>query len=149
MRDLRGAGGDEREGDAVKPVMQTRLAPGGDCLAACFASILEIPIEGIPDFNAPGGNWFHRIEQWMEPMGLIPLPVRTPPMWGAHCHDVAYCIACGKSPRGDWSHAVVWRGGIVHDPHPDGTGLLGDPEQWVYFVAVDPAALRGPDRACG
>lgn len=57
------------------------------------------------------------------------------------------CIACGKSPRGNWQHAVVGviKAGFVfemiHDPHPDGTGLDGNPEYLEFFVALDPSRL--------
>jgi hypothetical protein len=34
-----------------------------------------------------------------------------------------YCIAIGRSQRGV-NHAVVWKNGIAHDPHPDNTGII-------------------------
>lgn len=42
---------------------------GGDCFAACLASILELPIDGFPNFldSRPYGNggWFHRWQLWL------------------------------------------------------------------------------------
>lgn len=39
-----------------------------------------------------------------------------------------YIIAIGKSPRSTderrINHAVVWKNGLVHDPHPDNTDIL-------------------------
>jgi hypothetical protein len=40
-----------------------------------------------------------------------------------NCPDTnGYSIAIGKSVRGV-NHAVVWKNGMAHDPHPDNTGL--------------------------
>lgn len=38
-------------------------------------------------------------------------------------------MVVGKSPRGDFNHCVVWNNGIIHDPHPDNTGI----ENILYF----------------
>lgn len=42
---------------------------GGDCFAACLASILELPIDGFPNFldSRPlgKGGWFHRWQLWL------------------------------------------------------------------------------------
>jgi len=47
----------------------------------------------------------------------------------------------GKSPRGGTNHAIVanvnganWR--LVHDPHPDGTGIEGDPQSIHLIVPI-------------
>jgi hypothetical protein len=36
----------------MKPVAQTRPHPNGDCLRACLATLLELPITDVPDFTA-------------------------------------------------------------------------------------------------
>lgn len=40
---------------------------GGDCFAACLASILELPIDGFPNFLASeyDGHWWHRWQMWL------------------------------------------------------------------------------------
>jgi hypothetical protein len=40
---------------------------GGDCFAACIASILEVPIEGFPNFLARVGDktWWERWQDWL------------------------------------------------------------------------------------
>jgi hypothetical protein len=48
------------------------------------------------------------------------------------------CILSGPSPRGvKYIHAVVglFRT-IIHDPHPDKTGLLGNPLDWKISYLV-------------
>lgn len=55
-----------------------------------------------------------------------------------HFIDGILCIACGKSPRGNVDHAVVWKDGIVHDPHPSNSGLAEDPDTFTLFIPIDP-----------
>lgn len=40
---------------------------GGDCFAACLASILELPIDGFPNFLASDydGHWYNRWQAWL------------------------------------------------------------------------------------
>jgi hypothetical protein len=37
----------------VKPVFQTKRGIGGNCLAACLATIFEVPLESMPDLAPP------------------------------------------------------------------------------------------------
>ena len=116
----------------MKPVNQTRLADdpkGGNCMAACIASILEISIEEVPDFdmrNDPGdwrifwGPWLSEMGYHIFCMGLT-----------AHIEETPLCIYYGlhiimgghtaRDP--DILHACVYKTDIndfepVHDPHP-------------------------------
>lgn len=34
----------------MSPQFQSRLGPSGNCLAACLATLIDMPISGIPDF---------------------------------------------------------------------------------------------------
>lgn len=58
-----------------------------------------------------------------------------------------YCIVGGKSPRGDWGHAVVmyvkdgFNFELSHDPHPDGTGIVGFPNHVDFIVPIDPSRV--------
>ena len=89
----------------------------GDCLSACLASILEVPIQTVPDFiDAP--DFEAAINSWLAERGLTytQVPIDNPAPVGWHTVE-------GASPRGG-QHAVVGRDGtVVFDPHPeDGTG---------------------------
>lgn len=45
-----------------------------------------------------------------------------------------YVVFCGKSPRGDWMHAVVGdmsTGEIASDPHPSDDGLADLQQVWI------------------
>lgn len=54
-----------------------------------------------------------------------------PPDDYAYLNISTYHVVVGPSPRGAYNHAVVGLNGkIVHDPHPDGGGLLDG--AWVH-----------------
>lgn len=65
----------------------------------------------------------------------------TVPVGSAHqgildCPDTdGYSIAIGKSNRGV-NHAVVWKNGMAHDPHPDNTGLT-EITRFEIFTKID------------
>jgi hypothetical protein len=99
-------------------VHQTRFGSEGNCFSACVASIMDLPIDDVPNFeNSGSGSWFVCASEWLAARGhhlvqLFPGQEFT-----------GYHIGCGLSPRG-YRHSVVYRAGEpVHDPHPDGAGL--------------------------
>jgi hypothetical protein len=50
------------------PVTQTNTGGRGNCMAACFASILEISIDDVPDYraiDAIGGSWINTFNTWL------------------------------------------------------------------------------------
>lgn len=104
------------------PVQQTKFGyPGGNCLAACLASIFEVDIDSVPDFG-DGSGWYDKFEQYMmEAHDLQPIDIEYP-----SCHTpIGYHIINGESPRGDYLHAVVGKDGEpVFDPHPDDTEVV-------------------------
>lgn len=101
----------------------------GNCLQAAVASIYELPIDAVPHF-AQFNDWGGALRLWVDGQGGDLL------LWTADEPQDVPLLAFGKSPRGDFRHAVVWQAGrMIHDPHPDGTGLDGPPEE---FWAVLP-----------
>ena len=127
----------------MKPVDQTKFVPDpyddecGNCLQAAYASILELPLEDVPHFAAiPGddGEWWFAICRFVREHGYATALCDEP-------IEGAVGTASGKSPRGDFNHVVVVRGDeMIHDPHPSRAGLDGDPIQFSYLVALDPAS---------
>lgn len=101
----------------------------GDCMHACLASILEIPITDVPDFRVhfekeSSCDWWNAIIDWLDSLGyeIYPLPSEEinnlPPSW--------YYIASGPTKRfgGKILHVCIGQDGkIVHDPHPSRDGL--------------------------
>lgn len=50
------------------PVRQTNQGGRGNCMAACFASILDTSIDDVPDYRAiaaAGGSWLNAINTWL------------------------------------------------------------------------------------
>jgi hypothetical protein len=115
----------------VTPVFQTKFGVNrwpfepGDCLSACIASILEIPIQEVPGFvdmrDDRDGLWAERLDAWLGPMGLraICLPAHAVAALPPDHH----CIFHGLSVKGHEHAVVAMDGEIVHDPHPSRTGL--------------------------
>lgn len=118
------------------PVQQTDTELGrGNCLAACVASILELPIAEVPNFRLADDAW-GALQDWLASRGLLAIRCLIDGVYLASMPSV-YCVLTGPSPRNPVNHAVVGLCDcgtvrIVHDPHPEDTGLAG-PAQWITF----------------
>jgi len=140
----------------MKPVDQ---ASDHDCLRACIASIFELLPGEVPQFGAAAiGTERASLAQdedlrnWLSLRGIGLLHVTNPKIVFAQGGKSAqcpwgYCVAGGKSPRGDWDHAIVYdaRDGepkMVHDPHPSRAGFAGDPSYFTCFLLEDPGLLK-------
>ena len=104
----------------------------GDCWRACIASIIEcdindLPYQGIDDWSRYYGDILTAVES--KGYNLISIGVNNMDdiLFQSKATD-GYIIAVGKSPRSTEdnriNHAVVWKNGIVHDPHPSREGIL-------------------------
>lgn len=97
----------------------------GNCMQAAIASMLDLPLKAVPHF-ALFEFWGPAARLWFEGRGQEWVRVET-------IEPGQLVMAVGKSPRGV-SHAVVWgENGLVHDPHPDRTGLAEEPR---YMYAI-------------
>ena len=116
----------------MKPVIQTIISDPskdvhGNCLGACLASIMELSIEEVPKIQDMGQNWFPAFWDFLIKHGYM--FHGTGKSENVEVYDKGvdgYYIVNGDSPRGFVrGHSVVYyKGKMVHDPHPDGTGLL-------------------------
>ncbi len=129
----------------MKPVTQTTFGDKrGNCYAACIASLLEIPLDGVPNFCFEAkseSRWMNEVQDWLKEQGwgiammLFPKldSIKETIYVGMFPKDCHYIIS-GKSPRG-LLHSVIGRDGkIVHDPHPDGGGVTLDDEITVEVI---------------
>lgn len=118
----------------MKPVDQKKLhnpdkGINGDCWRAATASVLELSIEEVPDFGElPNREAWHEYIKFLgkHGYGLYSVYVEAgkehPVMLEGECE---YYFMIGLSPRGfSADHQCVgYKGKLVHDPHPDKTGL--------------------------
>ena len=111
----------------MKPVNQTILnSENGDCMRACVASVLEWPLNSVPNFMEDGPDHFNdRLDEWAGKHGITILDVRIEDEAAfLRAFRNTYLIAFGQSPRFDCNHAVVYKGNkMVHDPHPSKEGI--------------------------
>jgi hypothetical protein len=106
----------------------------GNCLQACIASLLELPIREVPHF-VQQENYPQDYYDWLRDRGLFWLKARIEvdgiaEYWGHH-------LILGDSPRGNCLHSVIgFNGEPVFDPHPSGAMLAGTRDQWEYGFLV-------------
>lgn len=139
----------------LTPTTQNRTGiPWGDCQEAAVASIVGVPLARVPD---PRTRLLHRVraggppptrreivratrarwpavEAWLARCGWrVVHGTGSPPRSLLACSDGLW-IAGGRSPRGPYGHAVVYRWSrIAWDPNPDCTGLV-DVRAWTILV---------------
>jgi hypothetical protein len=130
-------------------VEQTILTPpDGNCFAACVASILELPIESVPNYRSGAGedkDWWHEWQRWLAPKNLSFIgwahPIADDPAVQADVlRGYSICSIRYEWPSGGVNHAVVcWNGEIVWNPHPlRGTRQHDSIVDWVVFRILDP-----------
>jgi hypothetical protein len=103
---------------------QNMFGAEGNCWQTVIASLLELPMEEVPDFvneyEAGGQHWWLHTIDFLKKHDMQIKPIPDHPDT-----DELYLVS-GPSPRyNDQYHVVIYqRGRMVHDPHPDGTGVL-------------------------
>lgn len=113
----------------MKPVMQTKFGAEGNCFDACVASMLGLPLEAVDYFRSEQ-TWYADFQNWLAPRGLAYVEIDCDPNPFYRFPLPVLAIAGGPSPRGvEGGHAVIveldnWGKAVVHDPHPDRTGLV-------------------------
>lgn len=115
----------------MTPVDQTRFGEHhGNCFAACLASILDMAIEDVPEMSCD--EQFEIMLAWLWERGLTAVELNFRPraqfphvFSGFGLKGTGLAIASGKSPRGNFDHAVVvavdhniQQVQFIHDPHP-------------------------------
>lgn len=129
----------------MKPVFQDKFYDAslpddkqrGNCLSAVVASLLEIPLADVPNFVAidddGGMNWHEHWVLFLRERGynlhFWPMEDKNSPILPV---PGEYYLVSGKSTRGNFFHIVVYQDGrMVHDPHPDGTGILTEDDMFL------------------
>lgn len=117
------------------PVDQTISGKNkGNCFDACLASIMESPIEEFPNYK--NNDWLFKYNQFMRyKFGLQLLICST--VYDLFNDDAGgmdtYHIISGPGPRGCHHSVVGLNGKMIHDPHPDRSGLK-EAQLWDFIV---------------
>jgi hypothetical protein len=100
----------------------------GNCLAACLASLFDLPIDAVPALNTMGEEWCDAFLKFLDHQGyeydgqgnLEELK-----------SSKGYVIVCGMASRGVL-HAVIYKDGErFFDPHPSDEFLT---EERFYYI---------------
>lgn len=130
--------------DAITRLKQIHLdhgkegAENGDCHRTAIACLLGYSsVELVP-------HWWRKtnsdeegaaeMREWLESIGL-----RSQSFYnGDWSSRLDYHLLSGPSPRlKDTLHCVVGYGGKpIHDPHPDNSMLIGDPDEWLVDLII-------------
>jgi hypothetical protein len=118
----------------------------GDCHRAAIASILELPLDGVPNFGEglPDNKEFQRRErEWLLSRGLVPIsvPYRADLEYVLKATKVqnpgVYYLLGGQSRTGVGHTVVCFEDEIVFDPSIDDSGIIGPFEDdglyWLTF----------------
>lgn len=105
----------------MNPVEQTVFGKGGNSLAACVASILDLAdVEDVPNFME-SRNWYRSLVFWLEKFGYTAVRLSLEDdapnqVWNAYVPPLTPVIWAGPL-----YHCCVgqWDGKLLHDPHPD------------------------------
>lgn len=123
----------------------------GNCFAAVIASALEMEVEDVIQIQEyyDDDNWLSILDAWLEDRGyvledasemlcfhddMLPRVIKEDGFTGDLFEYVdmvkkknmnEYYFVAGTSPRDKRiGHIVIYKNGkMVHDPHPDGTGI--------------------------
>ena len=111
----------------------------GDCFRACLASIFEFDIKSMPNFweeTQDAKIYWKLTNEWLAEnydYKCIVVKISNDEM-DVFVKDVL-CIAIADSIRGA-EHAVVWYNEMIHDPHPDRSGILNKPECFTFLIST-------------
>lgn len=138
------------------PVMQTKLYSedgihNGNCMAACLASLLEIPLWMVPPFEDMFARTDHttRRDNWLTRFFGIELEYTTIKMIEEGVVLPEFYIAVGPSARGV-HHAVIYSNGkMVHDPHYSQEGIINVTGLYVPMPARPEDIPTGNDDPSG
>jgi hypothetical protein len=127
----------------MTPVTQTLFGkPDGNCFAACVASLLDLPLEVVPNVMRHE-DWYARFNWWLKRRGMYLCCFDGWPQgFVRDYYSDVHILVYGMAERGI-DHACVYRGTeLAWDPHPDRSGLIGEPKGWEVIAISDLTLAR-------
>jgi hypothetical protein len=138
----------------MTPVYQTKLPPAhpvGNCLAAVVASLLDLTIEEVPNFEVLGdeeglwklvlGAFFKQHGYFIEPYAPLYWHYVRDKTFPAGVENVPYI--CYGEVAGVPHVAIYANQKLVHDPTPKSGGLDKITDVWVLRHRIDPRENGG------
>lgn len=104
----------------------------GNCMQACIASLLNLPLDEVPHFHHDGCDaptFWERIEDFLGSKGFA--------MSYGMMHDCLN-VTTGPTKRGTTHCVITHKGELKHDPHPSRSGLIENDHSF-HLVPYDPA----------
>lgn len=107
----------------------------GNCVAACVASIVAVPLERVPHFIefgiaygdsddvhavSAGNNWWAMMLGYLAANGYWPVELEAI----TDADPDEFLLVAGMSPRGVLHQVIYREGRLWHDPHPSRDGVL-------------------------
>lgn len=135
------------------PVTQTKvvvtnskgdMVVRGNCLAACIASLLEMPITDVPNFETlysiSDTYYYDVLSAWLKHLGF---EIYNDSRFMCFHDDESksqykdepkdkYYMVSGLSPRGIQHVCIYQNGKLIHDPHPSREGITTEE----YFETI-------------
>lgn len=120
----------------MKPVPQSKVGADGDCLPACVASILELPLDAVPHFNALyRENWKAGLDRFLLDHQLCPLFIRWDDDLSAWLQkNRLHSIVTLRTAAGTLHSTVYFGAFLSHDPGAPSVEMVGDPVDVLLFV---------------
>lgn len=116
----------------ITKIYQTEFGKGrGNCTTAALASFFSMKMEEVPDvYSMPKEEWRDNIIDFFRSNGFELVYDTVPPEESDTEYFPIYFVE-GISSRG-CRHIIIERDGkLLHDPHPDGDGLITKDVWWL------------------
>ena len=105
-------------------------SPVGNCTQAAIASLLDLPLEVVPQFSQDLSYYWDSFYGFIHERGF-------------RCKEVSsddllpekYYLVSGKSERGCYHHVIYKGDKLAHDPHPSRAGIV-EAEQFQELVSI-------------
>lgn len=117
----------------------------GNCWQAAVASILELPLDEVPDIQVWDEElvWFDKFREWLEQYGLGAVGLAIGgniTLQGYHLMECRSTIL----KNGELHVVVGLDGELVHDPNPNAT-IVGEVVDYIVFTVLNPGQAKRRD----
>jgi len=111
----------------------------GNCWQAAVASVLELPLEEVPDIQEYDEKlvWFDKFREWLGQYGLSAIGLSVEGNLTIQGYHLIECKSTTLK-NGELHVVVGLNEKVVHDPNPNAI-TLGKVVDYIIFTALDPA----------